>query len=190
MMMTASRQGNASVRSSKWMCAIWLTIRNPTRMSAGAVANAGITVKTGASRMQTRNSAAVTYDARPVRPPSETPVADSTYVVVVVAPMSAPAVVATASASRAYLRRGRWPSLSSMFAVDATPVRVPSVLKRSSKSSVNITRRKLPEMRSFHPVSWEPFSDHLFASRHSPKREPNSRNAFPMVPGWSEGYSE
>lgn len=45
---------------------------------AGAVANAGIAVKTGANRTQSRKSAAVTQAVRPVRPPSETPVADST----------------------------------------------------------------------------------------------------------------
>lgn len=107
-----------------------------------------------------------------------------------VAPSRAPAVVATASASRASFRRGILPSLSSIFAADATPVSVPSVLKRSSKSSVNTTTRKLPEKRSFQPVRCEPSCDHLSAFRHSPKSEPNSLNAPPMLLRFSDGYSE
>ena len=50
----------ASVRSLKSICEMCPIIRNPTRISAGAVANAGMAVKIGASRIETRKSAAVT----------------------------------------------------------------------------------------------------------------------------------
>ena len=71
-------EGCATATSPKSIFTICETIRNPTMMSAGAVANAGIAVNTGAKKIARRNSAAVTYELSPVRPPTETPVADST----------------------------------------------------------------------------------------------------------------
>ena len=58
---------------------------------------------------------------RPVLPPSDTPEALSTKVVVVEVPRAAPAVVATASASSAPLIRGSFPFSSSMPAFADTP---------------------------------------------------------------------
>ena len=63
---------------------------------------------------------------RPVRPPSEIPVEDSTKVVTVEVPRHAPTTVAQASATRALSPCGRLPSLSSMPALLAVPISVPT----------------------------------------------------------------
>ena len=65
-----------------------------------------------------RNRIAVVTDVRPVLPPSDTPDALSTNVVVVDVPRTAPAVVAIASARSAPLIRGSFPSLSSISALE------------------------------------------------------------------------
>ena len=74
---------------------------------AGAVANDGIVVNSGANRIESRNRTPVVSAVRPVRPPADTPEADSTYVVVVEVPRIAPAEVAIASESSAGLIAGR-----------------------------------------------------------------------------------
>ena len=79
---------------------------------------------------------------RPVLPPSDTPEALSTKVVVVEVPRAAPAVVATASASSAPLIRGSFPFSSSMPAFADTPTRVPMVSNRSTNRNANRIVRK------------------------------------------------
>ena len=66
-------------------------------ISAGAVANDGIAVKSGANNVEIRNKNPETTAVKPVRPPAATPEEDSTNVVTVEVPRTAPAVVATAS---------------------------------------------------------------------------------------------
>ena len=78
-------------------------------------------------------------------PPSVTPEALSTKVVVVVVPSTAPAVVATASARRAPLILGSFPSLSSISAFDATPINVPMVSNISTNKNAKITTIKFRE---------------------------------------------
>ena len=120
-----------------------LNIRNPTMISAGAVANDGIDTKIGASNVETRKSIAVVSAVSPVLPPAPTPAADSTKVVVVDVPNTAPEAVATASAISAGLIPGSLPSSSNMSAFEATPISVPSVSKRSTKRNEKITTIKL-----------------------------------------------
>ena len=97
---------------------------------------------------------------RPVRPPSVTPDALSTKVVVVEVPKIAPTLVATASAIRAPLILGSLPSLSSISALDATPISVPSVSNRSTNRNANITtiksRIRIPEKSALNtwPKVW------------------------------------
>ena len=55
-------------------------IRNPTKISAGAVANDGIAMKIGAKNIEIKNNTPVVNAVKPVRPPAETPDADSTKV--------------------------------------------------------------------------------------------------------------
>ena len=86
-----------------------LTIRNPTKIRAGAVANPGIVVNTGANIIAIRNKKPVTTEESPVLPPSATPDELSTNVVVVEVPRMAPALVAIASAKRACLILGSLP---------------------------------------------------------------------------------
>ena len=74
---------------------------------------------------------------RPVLPPSDTPEALSTKVVVVEVPRRAPTVVPTASAISAPLMFGSLPSLSSMSALEATPIRVPRVSNISTNRNAN-----------------------------------------------------
>ena len=108
-------------------------------ISAGAVAKDGIARKIGDKKREIPNRIAVVRDVKPVRPPSVTPEALSTNVVVVEVPSTAPTVVATASAISAPLILGSFPSLSSMPALVDTPINVPSVSKRSTKRNANIT---------------------------------------------------
>ena len=104
--------GTDSVKSSKSTLIMDDTIKKPTKISAGAVANPGIAVKIGAKKIAIRNSRPVTMDARPVLAPAPTPAELSTNVVVVEVPSTAPAEVAMASAKSACLMRGSFPSLS------------------------------------------------------------------------------
>ena len=120
-----------------------LNIRNPTTISAGAVANEGIATNIGAKSIEAKNSTAVVIAVRPVLPPAATPAEDSTNVVVVEVPNTAPPVVAIASASRAGFIAGSLPSLSSIFAFVLTPMSVPSVSNRSTNRKENITTMKL-----------------------------------------------
>jgi hypothetical protein len=66
-------------------------------ISAGAVAQAGMIAAKGARKRQTAKQAAVTREVRPVLPPAATPDADSTKVVQVEVPRTAPLTVATES---------------------------------------------------------------------------------------------
>ena len=74
--------GAASVTSLKSILTIADTIRNPTKINAGAVANPGIAVKIGANKIAIRNMNPVTTDAKPVLAPAPTPAELSTKVVV------------------------------------------------------------------------------------------------------------
>ena len=79
------------------------SIKKPTIISAGAVANAGIARNTGANSKEAKKSIATVTAVRPVRPPAITPEELSTKVVTVDVPSTAPADVATESASSAPL---------------------------------------------------------------------------------------
>ena len=109
---------------------------------AGAVAKLGMVRNRGLKTTASRNSTPVVMEVRPVRPPSVTPEALSTKVVVVEVPSTAPAQVAMESAISAPLMWGSLPSSSSMSALDATPIRVPSVSNRSTNRKENITAKK------------------------------------------------
>jgi hypothetical protein len=72
--MKAGKPSSGSVQST-WMT--WLSIRKPTKTSAGAAASDGTSFTSGARNRLTRKARPVTTDARPVRAPSPTPAADS-----------------------------------------------------------------------------------------------------------------
>ena len=82
---------------------------------------------------------------RPVLPPSDTPEALSTKVVVVDVPSIAPTLVPTASAISAPLILGSFPSLSSRSALEATPIKVPRVSNRSTNKKANMMTKKSNE---------------------------------------------
>ena len=107
------------------------------------IAKDGIDKNSGLSTIDNRNKRPVTIAVKPVLPPAATPEALSTNVVTVDVPSTAPEVVATASAIKAPLIFGSFPSLSSISALDATPMRVPNVSKISTKRNANITTIKL-----------------------------------------------
>ena len=89
------QHGSASEKLSKSMCVTFVNIQNPTTIKAGAVANDGIARKIGDRNNDNPNKMAVVAEVSPVLPPSDTPDALSTNVVVVVVPRTAPTVVAT-----------------------------------------------------------------------------------------------
>jgi len=117
-------------------------IRNPTIISAGAVANDGIVMNNGEKIIATRNKTPVITDVRPVRPPSATPADDSTNVVVVDVPRIAPTDVAIASDISAGLIFGNLPFSSSIPAFVLTPMIVPNVSNKSTKRNANTTMMK------------------------------------------------
>src|SRR2546426_10976330 len=70
-----TKAGNASVYSSHFTLAMDWVISAPTRISAGAVAKAGITATTGEKNTAARNKAATITLLIPVRAPTATPAA-------------------------------------------------------------------------------------------------------------------
>ena len=111
-------------------------------ISAGDVAKDGIARKIGDRNRERPNKRAAVRLVSPVRPPSATPEALSTKVVVVEVPRTAPAAVPTASAMRAPLIFGSFPFSSSMSALEATPIRVPSVSNISTNRNANMMTTK------------------------------------------------
>ena len=93
--------GTDSAGSLKSISTTAETIRNPTKINAGAVANPGIVVNNGAKMIANKNNNPVTTEESPVLAPSDTPEELSTNVVVVDVPRIAPALVAIASAKSA-----------------------------------------------------------------------------------------
>ena len=118
-------------------------IKNPTMISAGAVAKDGIAVKIGAKNIEIKNRNPETIAVNPVRPPAATPEDDSTNVVTVEVPRTAPAVVAIASDNKAGLIPGSFPFSSNIFAFVLTPTKVPRVSNRSTNKKENTTMMKL-----------------------------------------------
>ena len=129
--------GIASVISLKSISKIEEIIKNPTKINAGAVAKAGMAQNIGAKKMDSKNKHPLTTEANPVLAPAATPAEDSTNVVVVEVPNTAPAVVATASATSACLTLGSFPSLSSIPAFVATPIKVPKVSNMSTNKNAD-----------------------------------------------------
>ena len=140
--MIAINAGMAYVRSLKSILVTDVSIRNPTMIRAGAVANDGMARKIGDRNRDSPKKIAATTDVRPVLPPSATPEALSTKVVTVEVPHIAPTVVPTASERRAPLMFGSLPSLSSISALEATPISVPSVSNISTNRNANIMTTK------------------------------------------------
>ena len=93
---------------------------------------------TGARNIATKNRAAVTIEARPVRPPSATPAEDSTNVVTVDVPQTAPQQVAMASASMALSMLGTLPSGVSMLPQAQAPYSVPRVSNISTMQNASM----------------------------------------------------
>ena len=75
----------------------FLSIKTPTKISAGAVAQEGTIFATGVRKRQIRKQMDVTKLANPVLAPAATPEAHSTKVVQVEVPIAAPTAVATES---------------------------------------------------------------------------------------------
>ena len=133
------KAGMASRKSPKSMRVTGSIMKTPTMTSTGAVATAGTQATNGVKNRASRNRLPTVTAVSPVRPPSATPAALSTYVVVVLVPRAAPATVASESASSAPRTLGRLPVSSSMSALPATPTSVPAVSKRSTKVKVSTT---------------------------------------------------
>ena len=107
------------------------------------MAQEGISAATGAKNIAIKNITAQDTDVSPVRPPSATPAEDSTNVVTVEVPQTAPAQVAMASASIAFSMRGTLPSSSSRPPTEQAPNSVPSVSNISTIQNASIVHRKV-----------------------------------------------
>ena len=96
-MMSARNAGIAELISDISTFAKLLSIRTPTKMSAGEVAQEGTMEASGVRTRQRAKQIAVTRLVRPVLPPAATPAEDSTNVVQVDVPRIAPETVAIES---------------------------------------------------------------------------------------------
>ncbi|MPM24000.1 hypothetical protein SDC9_70477 [bioreactor metagenome] len=142
MKMMVRKAGIASVISFHSISLTGLIIITPTMIKAGAVAALGIEPNSGSRNSERANRMATTRAVRPVRPPSTTPEEDSTKVVTVEVPSTAPTVVPTASANRASLQLGIEPSFWTISAFVAQPIKVPTVSNISTKRKVNMMTMK------------------------------------------------
>ncbi len=93
---------------------------------------------------------------RPVRPPASTPDADSTNVVTVDVPVTAPTTVATESEIKASFMFGIFPSLSTIPARDAVPTSVPMVSNISMIQNVMMS-----EIAVNHPILMKSLKSNL-----------------------------
>src|ERR1019366_4357874 len=148
------KAGTSSVRSSKGMRVIGLSISNPTKISAGPYACGGMAEMNGAKNKVPAKHSAVMTAVRPVRPPASTPVADPIEAPDVVVPITAAKVVASASAIIGRSICGRLPSLSRKPARADTPISVPMV---STKAITKIVRTtgKNPQVNRLCRSSWK-----------------------------------
>ena len=110
----------------------------------------------GAIKMHARNRIPVVKAVRPVRPPASTPDADSTKVVTVDVPVTAPTTVATESETKASFMFGIFPSLSTIPARDAVPTSVPMVSNISMIQNVMMS-----EIAVNHPILMKSLKSNL-----------------------------
>ena len=156
----------------------------PITINAGAVAYAGIAIKTSEKKTPSKNKKPTTTAVNPVLPPSSIPEADSMYVVTVLVPMTAPIVVPAASAIKA---SSAFSSSSFSFTFPAilpTPYRVPAVSNISTKKNAITTIKNEP-----HPPYVEP-SIGSPALPRAPKTAPTVSDGLSGVEKISEGASE
>ena len=110
----------------------------------------------GAIKTHARNRIPVVKAVRPVRPPASTPDADSTKVVTVDVPVTAPTTVATESETKASFMFGIFPSLSTIPARDAVPTSVPMV------SNISIIQNvMMSEIAVNHPILMKSLKSNL-----------------------------
>ena len=119
--MSARNAGTALLISLISTFAKFLSIRTPTKISAGAVAQEGTMFARGARKRQARKQSDVTKLAKPVLAPAATPEAHSTNVVQVEVPRAAPARVAVESQAIALFISMGSPFSSSIPASVAAP---------------------------------------------------------------------
>src|SRR5579875_2562425 len=134
--------GINSVGSLKSIRTTGATIIVPTTTSAGPNACGGIAVTSGAKKSDAAKSIATTTAVSPLRPPTLTPAADSTYAPAVVVPTSAANVVASASAIIGRSMPGKLPAASSSPARSDTPTSVPIVSINAITKIVSSTPKK------------------------------------------------
>ena len=139
------KAGTASDISVKFTRTTEDTMKRPTMIRAGAVAQAGIIRKSGAKNKAMANIMAVEKEVSPVLPPEATPDELSTNDVTVLTPSIEPTVVPKASANNAFFNCGKCPFLSIRLALCATPNSVPMVSNR-------FTKRKVKTMMSISTV--------------------------------------
>ena len=133
-------QMKAGMASEQLLKSIFNTepiIMRPTNTNTGVVAAAGIARNNGAKNSANRKQAPVTKAVSPLRPPSFTPAALSTYTATVLVPMAAPAAVEIESTINTSFSLGILPSAFIMPARLVTPITVPIQSNKSTKSRVN-----------------------------------------------------
>jgi len=120
-MMRVRNAGTALLISFMSTLAKFLSMRTPTKIRAGAVAQEGTMFARGARKRHARKQKEVTRLAKPVLAPAATPEAHSTKVVQVEVPRTEPARVPTESQVMALFMSMGSPFSSSMPASVAAP---------------------------------------------------------------------
>ena len=146
-------------------------IKKPTKIKAGAVANEGIDVNNGENNVASKNNTPVVTAVNPVLPPATTPALDSTKVVTVEVPRTAPTEVATASDNNAGLIPGSFPSSSNILAFVLTPINVPKVSNKSTNKNEKIITIKLKILISPKLIL-----------KHCPNVSPNAEKSILIIP--------
>ena len=113
-----------------------LIIIKPTNTNTGAVAAAGIAKKKGAKNSEMRKQTPVIKEVKPLRPPSFTPAALSTYTATVLVPITAPAAVDTEQTPEEIVRTMNINAVAPMFVALAA---LPDMIRRNSGHICNIT---------------------------------------------------
>ena len=145
--------GKASVQSDQLIALTLSTISPPVKISAGAeiAGMDDIERASGSKKINSKNNPAVTTDAKPVRPPTDTPVPDSTNAYVGPVPAKAPTKLPIESASNALFKCGNFPSLIKP-ACRPTP-NVAAVVSNNVTS--NNTKITLDKDGTFAKLNWK-----------------------------------
>ncbi|GAA3213292.1 hypothetical protein GCM10020256_13380 [Streptomyces thermocoprophilus] len=170
---TVRNTGIAVARSAQSTCRAFISIIAPMTTRAAEATSCGTIAVSGVKKRQAAKNRPVTTEARPVRAPSPTPVADSMNTVCPEPPATPPIAPPAPSMNSAFDRPGMRPLSSASFASVPTPMMVAIASKNPASTSVKTI---MPMVMA--PTSPQP------PNSTSPKREKSGmETALPCSSG-------